>query len=41
VPTYVIKAPGQDVRARVFVFTAQKTMVGGKQIAAGNIVFVC
>ena len=37
---YVITAPVPDVRAKVFAFTAQKTMVGGKHIAPGDTVFV-
>ena len=37
---YVIKAHVPDVRAKEFVFTAQKTMYGGKRIAAGDTVFV-
>jgi hypothetical protein len=37
---YAIKAEIGDPRARSFAFTAQKTMYGGKQIAAGDTVFV-
>jgi hypothetical protein len=37
---FVIKAEVRDPRARTFVFTAQKTMYGGKHIAAGDTVFV-
>jgi len=37
---YVIKAHVPDVRAKVFVFTAQKTMYGGRHIAPGDTVFV-
>src|SRR4051812_36624628 len=37
---YVIKASVPDVRAKTFVFTAQKTMYGGKHIAPGDTVFV-
>ena len=37
---YVIKAHVPDVRAKVFVFTAMKTMYGGKHIAPGDTVFV-
>ncbi len=37
---YVIKAHVPDVRAKVFVFTAQKTMYGGKHIVPGDTVFV-
>lgn len=36
----VIKAHVPDVRAKVFVFTAMKTMYGGKHIAPGDTVFV-
>ena len=38
--TFVIKAPVRDVEAREFVFTAVKTMYGGKHIAAGDTVYV-
>jgi hypothetical protein len=37
---FVIKAEVPDPRARAFVFTAQKTMYGGKLIAEGDTVFV-
>jgi len=37
---YAIKAEIVDSRARTFTFTAQKTMYGGKRIAAGDTVFV-
>jgi hypothetical protein len=37
---FVIKAEVRDPRARTFVFTAQKTMYGGKHIAAGDTIFV-
>ena len=37
---YAIKAEVVDPRARTFTFTAQKTMYGGKRIAAGDAVFV-
>lgn len=37
---YAIKAEVVDPRARTFTFTAQKTMYGGKLIAAGDTVFV-
>src|SRR5689334_20891539 len=37
---YVIKASVPDVSAKMFVFTAQKTMYGGKHIAAGDTVYV-
>jgi hypothetical protein len=37
---YAIKTEVRDLRANVFVFTAQKTMYGGKHIAKGDTVFV-
>jgi len=37
---YAIKAEVQDLRARTFGFRAQKTMYGGKRIAAGDAIFV-
>ena len=37
---FAIKAEIRDPRATSFAFTAQKTMYGGKQIAAGDTVFV-
>jgi len=37
---FAIKAEMADPRAKTFVFTAQKTMYGGKRIAAGDTVFV-
>ena len=37
---FAIKAEVRDLRAKTFVFTAQKTMYGGKQIAKGDTVFV-
>ncbi len=37
---FAIKAVIDDPRARAFAFVAQKTMYGGKRIAAGDIVFV-
>ncbi|MFN0066342.1 MAG: hypothetical protein ACKVYV_01785 [Limisphaerales bacterium] len=37
---YVIKAEIPTPTARTFVFTAQKTMYGGKRIAASDTVFV-
>ena len=39
-PAFAIKAEVGDPRAKTFAFTAQKTMYGGKQIAAGDTVFV-
>ena len=38
--TYAIKARVTDLRARTFAFRAQKTMYGGKRIAAGDEIFV-
>lgn len=37
---FAIKAAIDDPRARNFVFIAQKTMYGGKQIAEGDTMFV-
>jgi hypothetical protein len=37
---YAIKAYISDPRLKAFEFAAQKTMYGGKQIAAGDIVYV-
>ena len=37
---FAIKAAVDDVRAKVFAFTAQKTMYGGKEIAAGDVIFL-
>ncbi len=37
---FAIKAAVCDPRAKVFAFTAQKTMYGGKHIAEGDTVFV-
>ena len=37
---FAIKAEIRDLRSQMFDFTAQKTMYGGKQIAAGDAVFV-
>src|ERR1700676_961733 len=37
---FAIKAEVRDLRARTFVFAAQKTMYGGKHIAKGDTVFV-
>lgn len=39
-PTYAIKAQIDDPGAETFVFAAQKTMYGGKRIAAGDAVFL-
>ena len=37
---FAIKAEVPDPRARTFEFPAQKTMYGGKRIAAGDTIFV-
>lgn len=37
---YAVKADIGDPRARDFVFTAQKTMYGGRNIAQGDTIFV-
>jgi len=37
---FAIKAEVRDLRAGTFVFTAQKTMYGGKRIAKGDTLFV-
>ena len=37
---FAIKAAVCDPRAKMFAFTAQKTMYGGKHIAAGDTVFM-
>jgi hypothetical protein len=37
---YAIKAEVVDPRARIFTFTAHKTMYGGKLISEGDTVFV-
>jgi len=37
---FAIKIEVRDLRAKTFVFTAQKTMYGGKHIAKGDTVFV-
>jgi hypothetical protein len=37
---FAIKVEVCDPRAKTFTFTAQKTMYGGKRIAAGDTVFV-
>jgi hypothetical protein len=38
--TFAIKAHVRDPRAKTFDFTAQKTMYGGKHVAAGDTIFV-
>ena len=37
---FAIKAEVSDPRAEAFAFAAQKTMYGGKRIAAGDMIFV-
>jgi hypothetical protein len=37
---FAIKAEVKDPRARMFAFSAQKTMYGGKHIAKGDTIFV-
>ena len=37
---FAIKADVSDMRAKMFSFTAQKTMYGGKHIAEGDTIFV-
>lgn len=37
---FAIKAEIRDPRAKTFAFAAQKTMYGGKRIAAGDRIFV-
>src|ERR1700723_869682 len=37
---FAIKSAVRDLRARTFVFAAQKTMYGGKHIAKGDTVFI-
>jgi hypothetical protein len=37
---FAIKAAVRDLRAKAFVFTAQKTMYGGKHISKGDTVFI-
>ena len=36
---FAIKADVSDPQVRTFAFAAQKTMYGGKRIAAGDVVF--
>ena len=38
--TFAIKAEVSDTAARTFEFRAQKTMYGGKHIAAGDTIFI-
>jgi hypothetical protein len=37
---FAIKAEVSDPRVKTFAFTAQKTMYGGKHVAAGDTIFV-
>jgi hypothetical protein len=37
---FAIKTEVRNLRAKTFVFTAQKTMYGGKHVAKGDTVFV-
>ncbi|HWY41242.1 MAG TPA: hypothetical protein VNX27_10645 [Chthoniobacterales bacterium] len=37
---FAVKVAVGDLRAKTFVFKAQKTMYGGKQIAKGDAIFV-
>ena len=37
---YLIKTEVDDLRARTCSFRAQKTMYGGKRIAAGDVIFI-
>jgi len=37
---FAIKAAIDDPQAKTFVFTAQKTMYGGKHIAEGDLIFI-
>lgn len=39
-PVFAIKAEVADLRAETFAFRAQKTMYGGKHVAAGDTIFV-
>ncbi|WP_415910706.1 hypothetical protein [Oleiharenicola sp. Vm1] len=39
-PAYVIKTPLRDRAATVFSFAAQKTMYGGRGIAAGDVIYL-
>jgi hypothetical protein len=38
--TFAIKAEVNDPRAETLVFTAQKTMYGGKHVAVGDSIFI-
>lgn len=37
---FAIKAEIPDIKAKTFAFTAQKTMYGGKHVAAGDEIFL-
>jgi hypothetical protein len=37
---YAIKVEIRDLRAKSFVFNAQKTMYGGKKIAEGDVIYI-
>jgi hypothetical protein len=37
---FALKAEISDPRAKTFALTAQKTMYGGKHIAAGDVIFL-
>ncbi len=37
---FAIKAEVRDPKAKVFAFTKQKTMYGGRRIAKGDVIFV-
>lgn len=37
---YAIKVEVQDVKAKMFAFTSQKTMYGGKNISEGDTIYV-
>ena len=37
---YAIKTEIRDLRAKSFVFNAQKTMYGGKKIAEGDVIYI-
>jgi hypothetical protein len=38
--TYAIKAPVKNASAHTFAFGSQKTMYGGKRIAAGDTIYI-
>ncbi len=39
-PAFLVRAEIRDADAKTFAFAAQKTMYGGKRIAAGDLIFV-